>query len=121
MEWYIACITSLVQALFMVPLLMTTLIVIVVALSRLSGQVRHEVQLLCCHDNFEGKESRFHRPPLSRWTPASRRREVRRGRERLERNIDGNAHSFDSDLYETDPLDSDFYEMDPQAELPEDH
>ena len=120
MAWYVSCMTSLAQTLLLVPLVMTIVILTVVRLSRLSGQVCHEVQQLCCHDNFQLKESTFHRPPQSRWTPASRRRDVRRGRERLERNIDGNAHTFDSDVYEMDPLDSDVHEMDPQAELPVD-
>jgi len=97
MAWCIACLTSMAQTLLAVPLVMTILILGVVAVSRLSGQVCREVQLLCCNEGFQMEQSMFHRPPQSRWTPASSRRDLRRSRGKgEEHSLEGAPGIFDS-------------------------
>jgi hypothetical protein len=75
--WCLACLTSMAQTLFLVPLVMVLPTLSMLLAFRISKEVRKEVNLLCCVDTFSTEQSSFHRQPRSPWASAFHRRKAR--------------------------------------------
>jgi len=76
-QWCAACLTSMAQTLFLVPLVMTLAKLSTLLAFKTSTKVHKEVHLLCCVDTFSTEQSSFHRQPRSPWTSAFHRRKAR--------------------------------------------
>merc|ERR1719362_57177 len=72
MMWFQSCILSVFQTVFAAPFVMTVVTLSTTLLSFLSRYVVAEVKVLCLCDDGR-RQSRFHRPPKSKWNSASRR------------------------------------------------